>query len=480
MIKKLSLFSAVLIAVITAAVSSISASADSYTWDFEDYVISRGFSSDTTISEQTYDEFPTLEFSYSPSKPNCWNTYNKQYGIALYDKSGNYIKYTPNQDGILSITAFYKKIDTSARWLSVDEQEPTSSYTKIFDLQTDSAENKITTKQTRTVELVGGKTYYIHGNNIIFTSMTYEGSGDTSVIPVQTPKPLEITKSEILNSSISYEIAVGAEDEYDLYTAVYDDNGKLFAISKNKLVGTFVADDNVNYTLKTFLWKKNGMAPISTDSATVKDITLKGKTVYAFGDSIVYGHTDSGNAFMNLIAKNESMTLSKYAVNGATVIVDGDNDIITQLSKAPAAEPDFIVFDGYTNDAYEPVLDNLGTAQGKDATTFDNTTFRGAFEQLIYTMKQKWPNAKIVFVTIHKSAARDWDIQCALREESMAICKEWGVEVCDIFNDATLDTRDSAQMSKYIIGGKGSHPNIAGCTEFYVPLVTQQLKELCK
>lgn len=92
-------------------------------------------------------------------------------------------------------------------------------------------------------------------------------------------------------------------------------------------------------------------------------------------------------------------------------------------------------------------------------------------------MKQKWPNAKILLVTIHKSAARDWDIQCKLREEAMKMCEEWDIAVADVFNDTALDTRDAAQMSKYIIGGKGSHPNLAGCKEFYVPIVTEALKK---
>lgn len=476
--KKLLFSLSALIAIISLSV--ITASADSYTWDFEAYVIEQAFGSDTPISEASYTEFPSLTFNYNSSKPNTWNIYNKQYGIALYNKDGNFIKYTPNQNGTLSITAFYKKIDQNERWLSIDTQEPASSNTKIFDLQNDTAENKITTKQTRTIELTAGTTYYIHGNNIIFTAMKFEGNGDIVVIPTPTPAPIAVTKAEILNSDINYETSVNTEEDYDLYVAIYNSKGQLRGITKNELIGKFTAAEDDEYTLKSFLWKKGLMSPISMDETNIKDITLKDKTVYAFGDSIVYGHTDSSNAFMNLTAKNEGITLSKHAVNGATVIVDGTNDIITQLAKAPTKEPDFIVFDGYTNDAYEPVLDNLGIAQGKTAATFDNTTFRGAFEEIIYTMKQKWPNAKIVFVTIHKSAARDWDIQCKLREECINICKEWGVEVCDIFNDTTLDTRDSAQMTKYIIGGKGSHPNLAGCKEFYVPAITKKLKELCK
>lgn len=221
---------------------------------------------------------------------------------------------------------------------------------------------------------------------------------------------------------------------------------------------------------------------------------LNYKSVYAFGDSIVYGHNTPNEAFMNLIANKYSMNLTKYAKNGATVI-DSGNDIIAQVNGASAEEPDFVVFDGYTNDAYgdsasdsfnaagtnPDVTKILGTAQGSSATTFDNSTFCGAFEEILYTMKQKWPNAKIVFVTIHKSGARDFDIQTTLHDLTIQMCEEWGISVVDMFgDDVSLDTRNADEMKKYIINGAGSHPNVACCEEFYVPMIANKLIELCE
>ena len=121
------------------------------------------------------------------------------------------------------------------------------------------------------------------------------------------------------------------------------------------------------------------------------------KTIYAFGDSIVRGHNDPDNAFMNIIEDDYAIELNKMAVNGATVM-KRDNWITEQVQDAPAAQPDFVVFDGYTNDAYgDPATDsfntnnavdvtqNMGKIKGSEATEFDNTTFCGAFEELIYT-----------------------------------------------------------------------------------------------
>jgi len=211
---------------------------------------------------------------------------------------------------------------------------------------------------------------------------------------------------------------------------------------------------------------------------------LKNKKVYAFGDSIVFGHTDPDNAFMNMIEREKGILLEKYAVNGATVVrrTESDNDILAQLERAPDAKPDAVVFDGYTNDALGEVavMERLGGIKGKNSVEFDITTFCGGFENIIYTMKKKWPDTPVVFVTIHKNGGREWAVQTKLRELAIKICGEWGVYVADVFADTVLDTRVDEQMKKYIIGAAGSHPNMAACSEFYVPVVTKKLEEALK
>lgn len=216
------------------------------------------------------------------------------------------------------------------------------------------------------------------------------------------------------------------------------------------------------------------------------------KSVYAFGDSIVYGHNAPDSSFMQLIANDYAINLNMMAKNGAT-IMPSNNHILSQIKNAPDEAPDFVIFDGYTNDAYGSVENDSFNSAGNnkdvtqcygditaDGTTeFDTDTFCGAFEQTIYTMKQKWQTSKIVFVTIHKSGARNMEIQTKLHDLTLAICKKWDVEVVDMFADSTLDTTDSTQMSKYMIGGKGSHPNVTACREFYIPAIVKKLESLC-
>ena len=62
---------------------------------------------------------------------------------------------------------------------------------------------------------------------------------------------------------------------------------------------------------------------------------LNSKSVYAFGDSIVYGHNAPAQSFMRLIADDYSMDLNMMAKNGAT-IMQSSNHILTQIKNAPS------------------------------------------------------------------------------------------------------------------------------------------------
>ena len=215
---------------------------------------------------------------------------------------------------------------------------------------------------------------------------------------------------------------------------------------------------------------------------------LEGLSVYAFGDSILYGHNRPQASMLRLMAGQYSWRLSMFARNGATVL-PSENQILHQIYTAPNDAPDVIVFDGYTNDAYgskenDPfnslgekldITARYGAIQGDVAAAFDQATFCGAFEALLDAMKRKWPESRIVYLTIHKSGARDFAIQSRLHDLTVRMCGQWGVAVADAFTDTELDTRRAEDMRAYMIDGSGSHPNEECCKKFYIPTLTAKM-----
>nr|WSZ12078.1 SGNH/GDSL hydrolase family protein [Streptomyces canus] len=210
------------------------------------------------------------------------------------------------------------------------------------------------------------------------------------------------------------------------------------------------------------------------------NVGLAGKSVYAFGDSIVYGHVYP-HGFMDVVAEHEGMTLTKFARNGATIGADphaSGGQILTQVEQATDIAPDFVIFDGGTNDAQSIFRDGA----------YAIGTYAEELEKTLHVMERKWPTARIVYVAAHKLGSRDWDTQVALREVTLQACHKWDIAIADIFGDTTFDTRDDAQRAKYTFDdlvngfpgteGSGTHPNEAGITTFYVPVVSARLKQI--
>ena len=210
------------------------------------------------------------------------------------------------------------------------------------------------------------------------------------------------------------------------------------------------------------------------------DNGLAGRSVYAFGDSIVYGHVYP-RSFADLVAEQESMTLTKFARNGATIGADphaSGGQILAQVEEATDIAPDFVIFDGGTNDAQSIFRDRA----------YDVGIYAGELERTLNTMKRKWPTAHIVYVAAHKLGSRDWDTQVALRKVTLQACRQSDVAIADVFGETTFDTRDDGQRAKYTFDdlvnglpgtdGSGTHPNMAGIITFYVPVVSARLQQI--
>lgn len=226
------------------------------------------------------------------------------------------------------------------------------------------------------------------------------------------------------------------------------------------------------------------------------EFPLAGKNIVAFGDSIVAGHKYETASFVDFVAQKEGMNVQKkYAINGASIMEYnsyGGMILTKQIENADASlAPDYVIFDGGTNDA-EYLVNNQDKFGDKDST--DTATFAGAFRATIKALKKKYPSAKLVYVAVHKLGARDADVQAKLHELELAICEDMGVNVSNIYDDTALNTADADMKAKYSFdslssagvpqsgtdgngtNATGTHPNFKAIEEFYVPTVSATLR----
>ena len=95
---------------------------------------------------------------------------------------------------------------------------------------------------------------------------------------------------------------------------------------------------------------------------------------------------------------------------------------------------------------------------------------------------------ELVYTAVHKLGSRDNDVQEKLRAIELAICRKYGVAVANVYGQTDLDTNDVNKKNDYTFdslganglpgnNGSGTHPNLKAIEEFYVPVVTEALKD---
>lgn len=105
---------------------------------------------------------------------------------------------------------------------------------------------------------------------------------------------------------------------------------------------------------------------------------------------------------------------------------------------------DYYVFEGGTNDAdiLRNDLSKLGTFSADDFSgNYDDTTFYGAMETIIYKMLNYYPHIKIGYIVAQKMGTNTDSraLRYSYFEKAMQICKKWGVPYINLWDDSQLN-----------------------------------------
>ncbi len=216
--------------------------------------------------------------------------------------------------------------------------------------------------------------------------------------------------------------------------------------------------------------------------ATVSD--LKGASIYSFGDSLIDGKEGEGYGMLYEIVNEYGLDYTEYAFRGSTINIhnaDQTKVVYNQLTAADSGSPDYIIFNGLTNDVSNitetsEIRLRVGTISDGFDAELDTTTFCGSFETILRLMKEKYPTAKIIYVTPHNMTTKKAEGMRVLVDVAIQICEKWGVTVADVYNDTGLDLTDETMKTKYSVDG--CHLNKLGYNTFYAPVITGKLLEL--
>lgn len=216
-----------------------------------------------------------------------------------------------------------------------------------------------------------------------------------------------------------------------------------------------------------------GYIEVVTEDMKKQSNVLAEKTAVFLGDSICAGTTVEGEYYnygwAGLIGEANKMNWTNYGMNGGTVTslsdVQNTRWLTTQADKALSEHPTahYVIFEGGCNDADQMKDTKLGTISS-DYSTFDTTTFSGAFESLVLKLVTSFPTAKIGYIIPQKMYAQNdhtatGHVHRRFFDRAIEICEKWGVPYIDLWKGNPMNPKLSTASTFYT---DGQHLTLAG------------------
>lgn len=240
---------------------------------------------------------------------------------------------------------------------------------------------------------------------------------------------------------------------------------------------------------RTFIRTKNGTSFGSwkelqnneSSNVEVTESPYKGKTIVAFGDSIIagWGWKEGTGIIQPLKEKYPDATWINKTESGANMAVTSSpahTPIVNQITSYTGAA-DAIILDGGVNDKNNGISIGSITA-GYDAT-YDTSTFCGALESSLQYIMDRYPLAVKLYIIPH-SFGKDNSFLDSIYEKAIEICKKWNMPYLDmrVYSQIAMT---SANKDKYTYNpnskkGDGVHPNETWYRTFYCPVIDQALQ----
>ena len=159
----------------------------------------------------------------------------------------------------------------------------------------------------------------------------------------------------------------------------------------------------------------------------------KGKTIVAFGDSILagWGWKEGTGIIQPLKEKYPNATWINKAESGANMAVTSSpahTPIVTQIKNYTGAA-DAIIFDGGVNDINSSIP--VGSIESGYDASYNTGTFCGALESALQHIMDTYPLALKLYIIPH-SFAKDNSYVDSIYSKAIEICKKWNMPCLDM------------------------------------------------
>lgn len=230
--------------------------------------------------------------------------------------------------------------------------------------------------------------------------------------------------------------------------------------------------------------KKLSTFASTTDPETnVETSPYKGKTIVAFGDSIIagWGWKEGTGIIQPLKEKYPDATWINKAESGANMAVTSSpahTPIVNQITSYTGAA-DAIIFDGGVNDINNNIT--MGNIADSYDSNYDTTTICGAMESVLQYIMDTYPLSVKLYIIPH-SFAKNNSYLDPVHAKMIEICKKWNMPYLDMrkFSQIAMTANNKSKYTRNASTGVGDgvHPTEAWYRTFYAPLVDRRLRDL--
>lgn len=198
------------------------------------------------------------------------------------------------------------------------------------------------------------------------------------------------------------DLVVSVTDGATVYTYIskYDDECVRFCFPAGSMSNRptiYMSETDEPGTAEDFLTDAERLELwVREDSERAFYDILQGKTFTVIGDSYLAGNgLDKKLVWPALLAKKYGMEYNNYGVNGSTLsnYVTTNSPMVDRYTSMADNDPDIIVIEGGRNDY------NKAVPLGEDGS-MDTTTMKGAARYLITRVRERYPNATIICLTV--------------------------------------------------------------------------------
>ena len=198
----------------------------------------------------------------------------------------------------------------------------------------------------------------------------------------------------------------------------------------------------------------------------VENSPLSGLNILFLGSSVTNGSASRGISFADYIAKRNNVTFVKEAVNGTTLVDEGEESYIKRLEAVDTSiKFDMVICQLSTNDATQGKP--LGVlAVSKDP---DTNTITGAIEYIIKYVKHTWDCPVVFYTGSYYESERYSEMVGVLN----SLAKIRDVGVIDLYTDKEFNSISDEQRAIYM--ADPIHPTKAGYLEWWTPKMEEYL-----